>query len=30
MIIRDRWGINQREEGNSVFAKQTPVVDRVK
>ena len=30
LIIRDGWGINPREEGNSVFAAQTPVVDRLK
>ena len=30
LIIRDGWGINPREEGNSVFAAQTPVIDRLK
>ena len=30
LIIRDGWGINPREEGNSVFAAKTPVVDRLK
>jgi len=30
LIIRDGWGINPREEGNAVFAAQTPVIDRLK
>lgn len=30
LIIRDGWGINPREEGNSVFAAKTPVIDRLK
>lgn len=30
LIIRDGWGINPREEGNSVFAARTPVIDRLK
>jgi 2,3-bisphosphoglycerate-independent phosphoglycerate mutase len=30
LIIRDGWGINPRDDGNSVFAAQTPVVDRLK
>jgi len=30
LIIRDGWGINPRDEGNSVFAAQTPVIDRLK
>lgn len=30
LIIRDGWGINPREEGNAVFAAQTPVIDRIK
>jgi len=29
LIIRDGWGINPREEGNSVFAAKTPVIDRL-
>jgi 2,3-bisphosphoglycerate-independent phosphoglycerate mutase len=30
LIIRDGWGINPREEGNAVFAAQTPTIDRLK
>jgi 2,3-bisphosphoglycerate-independent phosphoglycerate mutase len=30
LIIRDGWGLNPREEGNSVFAAKTPVIDRLK
>jgi len=30
LIIRDGWGINPREQGNAVFAAQTPVMDRLK
>ena len=30
LIIRDGWGINPREQGNAVFAAQTPVIDRLK
>ena len=30
LIIRDGWGINPRDDGNSVFAAQTPVIDRLK
>ena len=30
LIIRDGWGINPRDKGNSVFAAQTPVIDRLK
>lgn len=30
LIIRDGWGINPRDEGNAVFAAQTPVIDRLK
>lgn len=30
LIIRDGWGINPRDDGNSVFAAQTPVIDRIK
>ena len=30
LIIRDGWGINPREEGNSVFKAKTPVIDRLK
>ena len=30
LIIRDGWGINPREDGNSVFAAKTPVIDRLK
>lgn len=30
LIIRDGWGINEREEGNAVLAADTPNVDRYK
>ena len=30
LIIRDGWGLNPREDGNAVFAAQTPVIDRLK
>jgi len=30
LIIRDGWGLNPREQGNAVFAAQTPVIDRLK
>jgi 2,3-bisphosphoglycerate-independent phosphoglycerate mutase len=30
LIIRDGWGINPRDDGNAVFAAQTPVIDRLK
>ncbi|MBQ9432338.1 MAG: 2,3-bisphosphoglycerate-independent phosphoglycerate mutase [Kiritimatiellae bacterium] len=30
LIIRDGWGMNPREDGNAVFAAQTPVIDRLK
>lgn len=29
LIIRDGWGINKLEQGNAVFAAQTPVMDRL-
>ena len=30
LIVRDGWGLNPREDGNAVFAAQTPVIDRLK
>ncbi len=30
LIIRDGWGLNERADGNAVFAAQTPNMDRYK
>ena len=30
LIIRDGWGVNERENGNSAFAAKTPVIDQIR
>ena len=29
-IIRDGWGVNPRQDGNSVFGAKTPVIDQIR